>query len=288
MVQKAKNTNRNAPAERRNNLRSLRRGFWLLCGIALVGVLSWFLLRECSDFLFRRNPRFALKQIEVESTGYWGRDAETRRQLRNMVQSMLTGGSENGEPTTVYSKPLAAIRSYLEQIPSIESATIERRLPGTLKVKLVERIPRAFINSPDSQLVVSDDGRIMDSRFCQFDAVALPVIETGRSWTVQDQRISDLKQVLHLLTVARNSFWDIDIVRVTQYDPEQDDPHARRKVEFLMVFRGNRRAPYYVKMWLGNDEANLALLQGACETALRTAEPKRVVNMIYENRVTFQ
>lgn len=51
-----------------------------------------------------------------------------------------------------------AAAAQIEQIPRIESATVERRLPSTVAINVVERVPIAFVRSSDGTHLIDRNG----------------------------------------------------------------------------------------------------------------------------------
>ena len=83
-------------------------------------------------------------------------------------------GIRPGEPILSYS--LAEARQRLESIKWVETATVERRLPATIVVRLVERRPFAVWQSEGKFLLVDRDGDIVaDSDVAAFSG-QLPLV----------------------------------------------------------------------------------------------------------------
>jgi cell division septal protein FtsQ len=100
-------------------------GFYLLwrgCGVAL-------------DVLVYDNPDFAVQQIEVQTEGKISAAA-----VRQM--SGVTVG------TNLFRVNLRAVKKNLEQVSVIDSVSVERVLPGGLKIRVTEREPLAQVNVP--------------------------------------------------------------------------------------------------------------------------------------------
>ncbi len=280
MAQRSDKTARNAVGKRPDGRRTMRHALVLLVGLVAVVALTVFACRQGWEYLFRRNPRFGLIRIDIESSGYWGKDAETRRLMASMVEVSLKDGLPPGVAATVFSGRLGDIRRALEAVPSIESASVERILPGVLRVRLVERTPRAFVNGPGSlanHLVIDDEGRLMESRYC-LNTSALPVIVSDRSWRIGDDT-GPLKAAVEVLAAARIHYPDIRIRKVSAVDPEC--------VGLSINFRGGGTL-YTVLMSPESFEENLWRLQRGLEDLIRSGEPYVVINMLYRHGITLQ
>lgn len=269
------------------DIRASRRRVWLRLAVLLVGLTAVVLGCRCLVIfgyrhLFVRNPRFAVEaeNIIVESTGYFGRSAGARQLMARMIRARLAEKADRGAPVTIFSDTPGELRHWISRIfPSIASARVERVLPGSLSVKLTERIPRAFINSSGSTLLIDDDGVLMDRRFCVFNASELPVIETGVSgWQVGDNT-ARLRPALELLATARGRYPELGIYSVTAVD--------EKSIRFNMTYRGGSKR-YHVLMKPENFDRNLLYLSSACEQAVSSGMTHNIANMLYDVGVTWQ
>lgn len=100
-------------------------GVWLLwCGA------EWLL----TNFVYQ-NKAFALEEIDIQTDGYLSRD-----------QIQRWSGVKLGE--NLLALDLVNLERNLKLIPMVQSASIERILPRTLRVRIVEREPLAQVNVP--------------------------------------------------------------------------------------------------------------------------------------------
>lgn len=123
-----------ARASGQRNQRFQRAAAIALLVVALGGV-AWLLMLGSSklrDMLFVQNQRFVLTGVEASSTG---------RLTSDHIKEF--GGIVEGQ--NLFSLPLEAIRSRLENVPTIRSVQVQRKLPSTLIVRVDERIPVAKI-----------------------------------------------------------------------------------------------------------------------------------------------
>lgn len=82
---------------------------------------------------------------------------------RNAPQDLIRAaiGMEPGDPLLAFSP--AEARSRLETIAWIESAHVERRFPGTILVRLVERTPFAIWQNGGRFSIIDREGRVVTS-----------------------------------------------------------------------------------------------------------------------------
>ena len=98
------------------------------------------------------SPQMLLRnaeQIEVSGNRIVSREAVLQQFLRDRNRSVV-------------SIPLDKRRSELEQIPWVETASVQRILPNHLRVELTERTPIAFLKNGNELALVDAQGVILD------------------------------------------------------------------------------------------------------------------------------
>ena len=275
----------------KKNVNELRGGtkyrVWIRLAILLIGCILVFsggycLVAYCSRKLLQDNVRFALlpENIKVSSTGYW-RIPENKDMFCDMVFKYMKDEVKDDAPVTIFSRPLWALRRRLLDNPvlsSISSVNIERELPGKLNISLVERVPRAYINTRDFYLVADDDAVLMYKNYCLLDDHNLPVIHTGRSWDLKDDS-SQLKPVMELLKIVRLEHPEINVLRVDAYDKD--------KIIFVMTYCGGEKK-YTVYMKNENFAWYLKQLSAACAQVVAENHTGDIINLLYDVGVTLQ
>jgi cell division protein FtsQ len=104
---------------------------------------------------------FAIREIIIEGNQQL-EDIDVRRAARLRIGSNIFEVSSEGT------------RNYLLQHPWIEEATVVRKLPGRVRIEVVERKPVALV-ALDQLYLVSDEGAVF-KRLGVDDPVDLPVI----------------------------------------------------------------------------------------------------------------
>ena len=134
-------------------------------GTALGLYLFWRAGEWTLDRFIYENPAFAIQRVEVQTDGVIAPE-----QLRRWT------GVKPG--ANLIALDLAAVKRNLELVPAIDSVSIERVLPRTLKIRVTERVPVAQVNVPRADgangIIVSvfqldADGVVMqplDPRLC--------------------------------------------------------------------------------------------------------------------------
>ena len=104
-------------------------------GTALGLYLFWRAGEWTLDRFIYENPAFAIQSVEVQTDGVIAPE-----QLRRWT------GVKPG--ANLIALDLAAVKRNLELVPAIDSVSIERVLPRTLKIRVTERVPVAQVNVP--------------------------------------------------------------------------------------------------------------------------------------------
>jgi hypothetical protein len=91
---------------------------------------EWLLNRLVYD-----NETFAIQQVDIESDGVYSPD------LMRRWSEVRTGQN-------LFRLDLSKVKRSLELVPNIESVSVERVLPRTLRLRVIERKPVAQVNLP--------------------------------------------------------------------------------------------------------------------------------------------
>jgi cell division septal protein FtsQ len=160
--------------------------------------LVWRIGEATLNVFVYENPDFAIQQIDVQTDGVIAPE-----QLRRWT------GVKPG--ANLIALDLASVKRNLELVSLIDSVSVERVLPRTLKIRVTERDPIAQVNVPRADgangIVVSvfqldADGMVMqplDPRLCTVPLLQmnsqLPVIAGVNAFQLQPGRRVELPQV---------------------------------------------------------------------------------------------
>ncbi len=133
-----------------------RRLRWVTAGVALIGLVLVAL-----GLLF--TPLFDVDHLTVGG------------QYRTAPEEVVAaGGIDRGEPLAL--ADLGAAERRVEALPWVDEATVTRDWPGTVRYRLVERVPAAAVATADGSFVVVDgEGRVLALLGAATDD--LPVVE---------------------------------------------------------------------------------------------------------------
>lgn len=138
---------------RQNRLRRLTLALLLASSVFFGLVVVWRGGEELLRRLVYENPAFAIHHLEVQTDGVIALE-----QLRRWAGVKLDDN--------LFAVDLARIKRDLELVPSIESAAVERVLPHTLRIRVLEREPLVQVvvqpartNDPRGPIIYQLDAR---------------------------------------------------------------------------------------------------------------------------------
>jgi cell division protein FtsQ len=162
--------------------RRAARGLLFLAGFAALGWVGKQTVRYAHTA-----DAFAIREVQVEGN-HQLEDIDVRRAAQLQIGS------------NIFEISSEEARDHLLDHPWIEDARVARRLPGRIRIEVVERVPVALV-ALDQLYLVSDDG-IVFKRLGVDDPVDLPVITGIASeefYDDLDYRTSVLLQSMALL-----------------------------------------------------------------------------------------
>ena len=155
--------------------------FVLIGGVTVVAAYGAYRYAQTS-------PRFAIRQIEVDG-------------LRRVTREAILSGAGIRAGQNVFSIDTDAVGRKILVERWLQEVKVERRLPATVRIKVVERDAGALAMMGDDLLVVTRAGEPF-KRFESGDPTDLPVItgvsldEPGREPAVEKRRIATALEVL--------------------------------------------------------------------------------------------
>jgi len=130
-------------------------------------------------------------QIELKGNRIVGREAVLQQFVHDRNRSVLR-------------VPLDARRSQLEQIPWVESASVQRILPNRLRVELTERTPVAFARNGNELALIDARGVILDRP--RGEDLHFPIVSGVSEDLPRDQREKRMQTYEEFMR-------DVDLVR---------------------------------------------------------------------------
>lgn len=137
---------------RRQAVRQRVRVATLAAGLSLGTVFLLYFLWRCGtwgmDYFVYSNNAFAIHDVDVQTDG-----------VLSPEQLGRWAGVKRGQ--NLFALDLSRVKRDLELIPAVQSAAVERVLPHTLRVRVVEREPVAQIQTQTQTYFLDADGFAM-------------------------------------------------------------------------------------------------------------------------------
>lgn len=193
------------------------RIFAILLALCALIVLGFFSFRYVFETMFSDNPKFRLRNVVVQSSGYWNNRSDDVMRILQLKKGV----------TNLFATDLYELRKDLESRKGegIAFAEVSKELPDTIKIDIVERIPQAVLYNRKSGMVVDKEGVVMDSAYFTGVVDSLPVI-TG--FKIEDnnskgksepygEMLKNLKPALVFISMINQDFSDMEVRVVNLY-----------------------------------------------------------------------
>ncbi len=152
------------------------------------------------------SPVFNLAKIVIDDGIH-----VSKEEIQNIVDAQI---GEN-----VFQIEYGALENQIEELPYIQSAQVQLKMPNTIEIKYVERVPFALVKYLESFLVMDQYGYILEvTREKKFEG--LPIIynvefnsyEVGKRLT--DTAKTKYDNVVYLLENAKQNHFDYTISEI--------------------------------------------------------------------------
>jgi cell division protein FtsQ len=155
-----------------------RKRRWVVPATIGVGAFLLIMTPLWAPLLLRRLSFFRVRHVQVVGARYVApRDVLQRLRIDTLASVW---------------DPLAPLERRVKEHPLVRDVRVERRLPGTLVVRLVERVPVGLVATPSGLRPYDERGRplAIDPTAADVDA---PVISTGRPDTTILRLLGDAR-----------------------------------------------------------------------------------------------
>ena len=143
---------RNNVAIQRGRRIAVRWGLFIISILLLLFLLVWG-IKRLDSFLFDQNPHFIFRELCFEETTHF-----TARRIQTYLEEL---GDENGGcvigRTNLLTLDLKKLRKTFLENPLVENVEIRHILPGTLDIRIKERIPIAFVSNAQTVTAFIDN-----------------------------------------------------------------------------------------------------------------------------------
>jgi len=232
--------------------------------ICLALVVIGFICVTVSQALFSENDRLTLRSVKLSGMS----EKRTKAMLKYLDIKL---NEEN-----LFNIDIAKIRKKIEKISYIKRASVYRVLPDTLKIKVVQRVPLAYLFKYGSQWVIDEDAVILDRKYCMTVKHSLPFIKQFKFETIKaGEKLPQLKQAIKLIKLTTYEFQKFKISFVSLKD--------KKTIAFVMI---KKRRAYKVLMPREDIERMLKVLHYALNQ--KQGKHKSTIDLTFNNQVIFK
>jgi cell division protein FtsQ len=159
----------------------------------IITILLFLFLKE-ARLVLASSPQFIIQDVVIENTNLISKD---------MVMDMLKLDLGKG----LFGISTRNITQTLKKDPDIDSVVVEKILPGTLKIKINERLPYVKINNLDKSYFIDNTGvvllRTRDQILSQVPVIAgLSINDLTPGSVSGDENLHKVLNILHLIEKA--------------------------------------------------------------------------------------
>ncbi|MBR7104194.1 MAG: FtsQ-type POTRA domain-containing protein [Lentisphaeria bacterium] len=218
--------------------------------------------------LFDANPRFLLREIRVNGSGYW------KDHAGDLAEKI---GLKKG--TNLFALDVKKIRKDLARVPNVENSFIYRILPDTLIIRVTERVPRAFLSRENSPLVADGNAVVMPRSQSMRSYARLPVImDVSLRGIKSGDSFEKIKPAMELIMTAVRDYPDITIYRISLRDP--------KKLHVYLKYKYNRFNIHHLVLPVRNRGMKFMLMayQSAVINAHRIGETRNNYDLSYDGK----
>lgn len=216
-------------------MRMKRRTKWMLVVfVLLVGLLI---------FLLTNSPFFQIEHVEIS-----GNEKQSKEDI--------VSRAELSSQPNIFTTRSTKLKKRIETLPYVREATIEKKLPRTLLIQIIERIPRGYVKyDAGAYLYIDEEGMVLEVGDAldkavpiitglQYDSFSIGKkleVETETSF-VELVKISKLLDKYEITTIKEIDINDITDIHLFLHNADVvfgDMSHADEKmqrIQFLLEY----------------------------------------------------
>ena len=260
------------PIKKSSNLIKFLRVTLVLTLVSGVIVGLYFGCIFTFESVLWENPRLKLQHINIETSGWWqGRENRLCQDLNLKIGKMY-----------LFSKSLrlSELRKKINAFANVKSAIVSRKLPDTLKINIVERIPRATIKKNSEIIYVVDSECIAiphDKINIPYKNLPLILGSINFDKIKSGEKLPQLKPALDLIMLCRTKYTQFEINAINIINPEI--------INVTFLFNETR---YQAKIPSKTINKSLSKLDKKILVQKQTGKLQTRIDLTYKNSVIFR
>ena len=217
--------------------------------IAIVLIISG--LWVAWNNMYRDNPRFYLWRVNVTSAEGQGRWHGKVNEVMPIVEKAKISHEDEKdtkketkkfvkEPVNLFDIDVKKLREELEHVPEIEKVEVRRILPNTLDIKIVERIPLAFLGTGKSEKLIDKDCVVIRKKHSIDISGMIPIIYGYKEKLPEPgKKFEDAKAALEYILLTKKVA-DYASLRIVEMDL------AKEKFITMKIHYGGDEMDWYL------------------------------------------
>ncbi len=256
--------------------------------VIIIGLwLAW-------NNMFRQNDRFYVVHVNVtsaEGRGKW--HGKVKEVMPVVVQSKYDRKksdvpkqelSPDDKLFTLFEIDVKKLRQNLEKVPEIEKVSVQRILPDTLDIRIVERIPVAFLARANSEKLVDRNAVVIRKSHSIDIAGLIPVIRNFKETLPGNGEVFDeIKSALEFIRLYRE-VGDFAVLKIVDVNLAKDDFISMR------IHYGGDRNDYYniIDVPRMNPEEGMDRILSAIQASKREGTNRRNIILRYNGQAVLK
>ena len=256
--------------------------------VIIIGLwLAW-------NNMFRQNDRFYVVHVNVtsaEGRGKW--HGKVKEVMPVVVQSKYDRKksdvpkqelSPEDKLFTLFEINVKKLRQNLEKVPEIEKVSVQRILPDTLDIRIVERIPVAFLARVNSEKLVDRNAVVIRKSHSIDIAGLIPVIRNFKETPPGNGEVFDeIKSALEFIRLYRE-VGDFAVLKIVDINLAKDDFVSMR------IHYGGDRNDYYniIDVPRMNPEEGMDRILSAIQASKREGTNRRNIILRYNGQAVLK
>lgn len=186
--------------------------------IAIIAILIALFLKEAKSVL-AYNPQFIIQDIILENTGLID---------KNILASILKTETKMG----LFSISTNKIVKILEKDPDIEGVTVEKVLPGTLKIKIKERVPYIALHIEGEEHLIDNSGVVLLRKRGDWPVPVIYGLKIKKLIPGESCIVPELENILNILRIGDSIGWGkfIEIRKIDVHNEDYISIYAKERI----------------------------------------------------------
>lgn len=186
--------------------------------IAIVAILIALFLKEAKSVL-AYNPQFVIQDIILENTGLID---------KNILADILKIETKKG----LFDISTNKIVKILQRDPDIKSVTVEKILPGTLKIGIKERIPYLRLDMGGEEYFIDNNGIVLLRKRNSGSVPAINGLKIKKLIPGESCMVPGLENILNALSIGDNLGWGkfIEISKIDVHDEDHISIYTKERI----------------------------------------------------------